>query len=113
VPDLTAPPTGGTTAPVEAVLVPLINQLASLTVPLVLVLDDYHAIVNAAIDEALVFLVDNAPPDVVCPPALHLVVATRANPSLPLPPDVAILMALCPRWRARRQLVEIRADDRT
>ncbi len=95
-PDLTAPPPAGTAASFETVLVPLINQLAGLPAPLtvVLVLDDYHLIANPAIDEALAFLVDNAPP------ALHLVVATRADPSFPLP-----------RWRARRQLLEMRADD--
>jgi LuxR family maltose regulon positive regulatory protein len=93
-PDLSLPPPGGPAASVEATLVPLINHLAGLPAPLVLVLDDYHLIANPAIDEALVFLIDNAPP------ALHLVIATRADPSFPLP-----------RWRARQQLVEIRADD--
>jgi len=93
-PDLSLPPPGGPAASVEATLVPLINQLAGLSAPLVLALDDYHLIANPAIDEALVFLIDNAPP------ALHLVIATRADPSFPLP-----------RWRARQQLVEIRADD--
>jgi LuxR family maltose regulon positive regulatory protein len=93
-PALTAPPTRGTPSSFEAVLVPLINQLADRTATLVLVLDDYHLITNAAVDEALVFLVDNAPP------MLHLVIATRADPLFPLP-----------RWRARQQLLEIRADD--
>jgi ATP/maltotriose-dependent transcriptional regulator MalT len=40
------------------------------------------------------FLLDNAPP------GLHLVIATRADPPLPLS-----------RWRARGQMVELRADD--
>ncbi len=87
-------PTGGVPPSFEAALVPLINQLVSRSAPLALVLDDYHLIQNSSIDEALVFLIDNAPP------ALRLVVATRADPAFPLP-----------RWRARRQLVEIRADD--
>ncbi|TXT53588.1 MAG: ATP-dependent transcriptional regulator [Candidatus Thorarchaeota archaeon] len=93
-PDLVAPPPGGPSTSFEAVLVPLINQLAERIAPLVLVFDDYHLVANPTIDEALVFLIDNAPP------TLHLVVATRADPSFPLP-----------RWRARRQLLEIRADD--
>ncbi len=98
-PDLTAArrsatPTGGAPPSLEAVLVPLVNQLANRGAPLTLVLDDYHLIANPAIDEALIFLIDNAPP------ALHLAVATRADPSFPLP-----------RWRARQQLLEIRADD--
>jgi LuxR family maltose regulon positive regulatory protein len=93
-PDLVVPPVGGPMTSFEPILVPLINDLATLTSPLVLVLDDYHLIENSSIHEALIFLVDNAPP------ALHLVIATRADPAFPLP-----------RWRARQQLVEIRADD--
>jgi LuxR family maltose regulon positive regulatory protein len=89
-----AAPTGGAPPSFQSTLVPLINQLAGRSAPLALVIDDYHLISDPAIDEALVFLVDNAPP------ALHLVVATRADPSFPLP-----------RWRARQQLLEIRADD--
>ena len=42
---------------------PLINQLPKLTTPPVLVLDDYHVMPNPAIDEALVFLIEDAPPD--------------------------------------------------
>ncbi|MBN1260022.1 MAG: tetratricopeptide repeat protein [Anaerolineae bacterium] len=93
-PTLTIPPPGGAMAPYAAVLVPLLNQLARLDSSLALVLDDYHLITNPTLHEALVFLVDNAPP------GLHLIVATRADPAFPLP-----------RWRARRQLVEIRAED--
>jgi len=88
------PPLGEGLASFETVLVPLINQLADLPAPLALVLDDYHLIADPAIDEALVFLIDHAPA------TLHLVMATRADPSLPLP-----------RWRARGELTEIRADD--
>jgi len=94
VPDLSAPPVEATPAAKEAVLVPLLNQLSGLSAPVALVLDDYHLIANTDIDEALVFLIDHAPP------TLHLVVATRADPSFPLP-----------RWRARQKLIEIRADD--
>jgi len=94
VPKLNVPSPGGPTVSFEAVFVPLINQLAGRPDPLALVLDDYHLIANSAVDEALVFLIDNAPP------ALHLVIATRADPAFPLP-----------RWRARQQLLEIRADD--
>jgi LuxR family maltose regulon positive regulatory protein len=93
-PGLAGPPAVGPSTSFESILVPLINQLTDRTTPLILVLDDYHLITNAAIDEAIIFLVDNAPP------ALHVVIATRADPSFPLP-----------RWRARRQLLEIRADD--
>jgi len=94
-PSMTAPPSaGGVVSPPEAILVPLINQLAGLDASLVLVLDDYHLIADDAVHEALTFLVDHVPD------TMHLVVATRADPPLPLP-----------RWRARQQLLEIRADD--
>jgi LuxR family maltose regulon positive regulatory protein len=62
----------------------------------VLVLDDYHAIDNPQIHSSLAFLVDHLPE----PAALHLVIVTRADPPLPLA-----------RYRARGQLVEVRADD--
>jgi LuxR family transcriptional regulator, maltose regulon positive regulatory protein len=78
----------------ETVLVPLINQIAERDAPLVLVLDDYHLIKDTEVDEALIFLIDNAPPQ------LHVVIATRADPAFPLP-----------RWRTRQQILEIRADD--
>lgn len=94
VPDLNVPLPGGVVTSHESILIPLINVLAEVASPAVLVLDDYHVITNATVNEALVFLVDNAPP------SLHLVIATRTDPSFPLP-----------RWRARQQLVEIRVED--
>ncbi|MDY7042269.1 MAG: LuxR family transcriptional regulator, partial [Chloroflexota bacterium] len=60
----------------------------------VLVLDDYHLITAPPIHEALIFLLDHLPP------TLHLVIATRADPPLPLP-----------RLRARGQLTELRQAD--
>lgn len=93
-PDLEVPPIRGKARDGKSALVPLINQIAERDDPLILVLDDYHLITSAEIDEALVFLIDNAPPQ------LHLVIATRSDPAFPLP-----------RWRARQQLTEIRADD--
>jgi len=80
--------------PPKTILTLLLNELATLTRPLVLVLDDYHLITTPAIHEALVFLVDRLPR------AFHLVITSRMDPPLPLA-----------RWRARNQLVELRADD--
>ncbi len=86
--------------PIEGLLTQLLNQIAtafpptSLSPQLILLLDDYHVIETPAIDEALAFLIDHLPPQ------LHLVIATRADPGLPLP-----------RLRARGQLTEIRAAD--
>jgi LuxR family transcriptional regulator, maltose regulon positive regulatory protein len=72
----------------------LINGIAASDRPLVLVLDDYHAIGSAPVHESVAHLLQHQPPN------LHLVVATRADPPLPLP-----------RLRARGQLVELRAED--
>jgi LuxR family maltose regulon positive regulatory protein len=60
----------------------------------VFVLDDYHVIESPPIDQALTFLLDHLPPQ------MHLVIATRIDPSLPLS-----------RLRVRDQIVELRADD--
>ena len=80
--------------PVESLLTGLINQLDDLQAPLVLFLDDYHLIETLAIHQALGFLIEHQPS------TLHLVVASRADPPLPLA-----------RLRARNQLTELRATD--
>src|SRR6266487_1710648 len=59
-----------------------------------LVLDDYHVIEAKAIDQALTYLVEHLPPQ------MHLVIATREDPQLPLA-----------RLRARGHLTELRATD--
>ena len=78
----------------EAALNELINDIGSMPGDLVLVLDDYHLIEAAAVDEGMTFLLEHHPPQ------LHLVLATRADPRLPLA-----------RLRARGELFEIRAAD--
>jgi LuxR family maltose regulon positive regulatory protein len=80
--------------PPETMLTLLLNEMATLTEPLVLVLDDYHLITNPVIHEALTLIIDRLPATV------HLLIISRADPPLPLP-----------RWRVRGQLVEIRAAD--
>ncbi len=80
--------------PIEAALGALINDIAAIPTPFALVLDDYHAIQAPPIHHALTFLLDHLPP------SLHLILATRADPPLPLA-----------RLRVRGQLTEIRADD--
>jgi LuxR family transcriptional regulator, maltose regulon positive regulatory protein len=59
-----------------------------------LVLDDYHEISAKAIDHALTYLVEHLPPQ------MHLVIATREDPPLPLA-----------QLRARGHLTEVRAVD--
>jgi LuxR family transcriptional regulator, maltose regulon positive regulatory protein len=80
--------------PLESLLTMLINDLSALAQPSVLVLDDYQVITTPAIHQAVELLIDDLPPQ------LHLVIATREDPPLPLA-----------RLRAHGQLVEIRADD--
>jgi LuxR family maltose regulon positive regulatory protein len=60
----------------------------------VLVLDDYHALGAREAHEAVAFLLEHGPP------RLHLVIATRSDPPLPLA-----------RLRSRGQLTEVRATD--
>jgi LuxR family maltose regulon positive regulatory protein len=78
----------------ENLLTPLINRVSQLEKPFWLVLDDYHLIRNQAIHEVIIFLLDHRPT------AFHLVIATRADPPLPLS-----------RMRARFQMIELRLDD--
>lgn len=80
--------------PVEGSLTALLNEVAEIDDPFTLVLDDYHVITAQAIDQALTFWLEHAPPRV------NLVIATREDPSLPLH-----------RLRARDQLTELRAAD--
>jgi LuxR family maltose regulon positive regulatory protein len=83
-----------TGAATEAVLATLVNDLDALSHEVLLVLDDFHLIEDRTIRESVEFLVEHLPPQ------LHLVIASRADPTLPLP-----------RLRARGQLVELRAAD--
>ncbi|MDO8915972.1 MAG: LuxR C-terminal-related transcriptional regulator [Coriobacteriia bacterium] len=80
--------------PTEAMLTALLNEIATLSQGVVLVLDDYHLVDSEGVDEALAFLLEHMPPQ------LHVVIATREDPRLPLA-----------RWRARGQLTELRAAD--
>lgn len=80
--------------PVQAVLTTLLNDLGAVDDDVVLVLDDYHVIESREVHEAMAFLLDHLPPQ------LHLVIASRADPPLPLA-----------RLRARGELVEVRAAD--
>src|SRR5260221_83743 len=80
--------------PSEAILTALLNEITTLPDHFVLVLDDYHVIDAKPVDLALTFLVEHLPPQ------MHLVIATREDPLLPLA-----------RLRARGELTELRAAD--
>ena len=85
---------GTQAAAAEPVLVALINDIARVGVPFILVLDDYHAIEARSVHDAVAFLLDHSPP------GLHLAIASRSDPPLPLS-----------RLRGRDQMNELRAAD--
>jgi len=72
----------------------LLNEISVSPETILLILDDYHLIDSQSVDQALTFLVEHLPPQ------MHLVIATREDPQLPLA-----------RLRARNQLIELRATD--
>jgi LuxR family maltose regulon positive regulatory protein len=80
--------------PLEAVLAVLVNELVQGSGEVVLVLDDYHLVEEPAVHDGLAGLLERLPGQ------LRLVVASRADPPLPLA-----------RLRARGQLVELREAD--
>ncbi|HEV8156155.1 MAG TPA: hypothetical protein VGP67_11505, partial [Gaiellales bacterium] len=80
--------------PNEAGLVALLNDLDAISNDVVLVLDDYHVIDARDVQDGMTFLLEHLPPQI------HLVIASRTDPALPLA-----------RLRGRGELTEIRAAD--
>jgi LuxR family maltose regulon positive regulatory protein len=80
--------------PVDVVMGALVNDLADLPKEVVIVLDDYHVVDSRPVHEAVSFLLEHMPENV------HLVIAGRSDPPLPLP-----------RLRARDHVTEIGAAD--
>jgi LuxR family maltose regulon positive regulatory protein len=79
----------------ERVILPsLLNDLSSVDPPLFLVLDDYHLITNPTCHQTLASFLDHLPVGV------HVVLATRVDPPLPLA-----------RMRASQELTELRVAD--
>lgn len=72
----------------------LLQELENARQPFWLVLDDYHLIVERQIHDLMQYLLEHRPP------ALHLVIATRADPPIPVA-----------RLRSRGELFELRAAD--
>ena len=77
---------------VDILLSYLINDLACLKKPVILVLDDYHVIEDERIHQALDFIVENVPP------TLQIIITSRQTPPITIS-----------RLRARHQLVEVTA----
>ncbi len=80
--------------PAESVLTSLINDVAGFPSDFVVVLDDYHVINTEPIHAGISFLVDHVPPK------MHLVIATRIEPALPLS-----------RFRGRGVALEVGGED--
>jgi LuxR family maltose regulon positive regulatory protein len=85
---------GSQQPPLETVLTVVANELAGAAEEVVLVLDDYHQIDAPAVHRSLAMLLEHPPP------RLRLVLASRADPPLPLA-----------RLRAGGQLAELRQRD--
>lgn len=78
----------------EAILTMLINDLAKLQVPCVLVMEDYHVITLPQIHKMVAFLLDHLPANV------HIMLLSRSDPPLPLA-----------RLRAHSDILELRTAD--
>jgi LuxR family maltose regulon positive regulatory protein len=78
----------------RVVLPGLLNELSRIRSPLVLVLDDHHLIANPTCHQSLTFFLEHLPT------VVHLVLATRVEPPLPVA-----------RMRARGELAELRVAD--
>ncbi|MGH1365228.1 MAG: LuxR C-terminal-related transcriptional regulator [Calditrichia bacterium] len=81
-------------AEVDEILPKLINEISAIESDFSVVLDDYHLIEAEAIQKAMTFLLDHTPAQ------MHLVIASRTDPPLPLA-----------KLRARGELVELRIAD--
>jgi len=80
--------------PFQNILDEIINALARLEEPAILVLDDYHIITNPLIHEMLEYFLEHQPHQA------HLVITTRSDPPFSLA-----------RLRAHGQMTEVRASD--
>jgi LuxR family maltose regulon positive regulatory protein len=80
--------------PTESILTALLNEITTVPDNITLVLDDYHVIDSRRVDNALTFLLERLPPQ------MHMVIATREDPDLPLA-----------RLRVGSQLTELRVAD--
>jgi LuxR family maltose regulon positive regulatory protein len=80
--------------PIESVLATLINEINAIEDDFALILDDYHVVDAQPVHSAIAFLLDHLPPQ------MHLIIASRADPPLPLA-----------RLRGRGELTELRVAD--
>src|SRR6266567_1887288 len=78
----------------ESIITILINDIVACSLQSILIIEDYHLIVSPQIHKSLAFLLDHVPAN------MHVVLATRHDPPLPLA-----------RLRARNAMLELRAID--
>jgi LuxR family transcriptional regulator, maltose regulon positive regulatory protein len=81
---------------VETTLPTLINEIAELPYPVVLVLDDYQFVTEEGSHDSVAFFLEHLPENI------HVVISGRSDPPLPLG-----------RLRARGEMNEIRAEQLT
>ena len=93
-PLFSAAPENASSSPSMALLTSLINDIAASPYTFALVLDDYHVLHMQEIHETMIFLLDHLPSN------MHLFIASREEPPLPLA-----------RLRVRNQLLELRLPD--
>jgi LuxR family maltose regulon positive regulatory protein len=87
--------------PLKSLLVQLINLLTEFTHRLVLILDDYHLITEDQVHTTLASLVEHLPAQ------LRLILATRADPPLPLP----LLRAKQRAWEIRTEQLRCTTEE--
>ncbi len=80
--------------PVKNLMSAFINDTAAVSTPFFLILDDYHVIESAEIDQAMDFIIENMPPP------MTLIITSRSDPGFPIA-----------RRRARAELIELRVND--
>ncbi|EJL26168.1 LuxR C-terminal-related transcriptional regulator [Brevibacillus sp. BC25] len=80
--------------PIELMMTTLLHEIITIPNPFVLVFDDYHVLKTGPLHDAISLLLERMPPQ------MHLVIATREEPRLPIA-----------RLRVRNQLNEVRASD--
>ncbi len=80
--------------PLQYILTGLINALVEGPDEFLLILDDYQLITEQQVHNTLAYLIEHLPPQ------LHIILATRADPPLPLP-----------LLRAQRHALEVRTDQ--
>ncbi len=78
----------------QQILIPIINQLGQSPRQTTLILDDYHWIQSQTTHDRMGYLLDHLPPQA------HILIATRADPPLPIT-----------RLRGRGQMNELRMED--